>query len=166
MIANYFLRSRTFFENKNRIIYMFLTKIKYNYLIYFFLIGSMNGESIKYNKSQIVKLMQNMFSEPNAKRKLLGYHFYKDNDNMIFQIEIETSPHLANNDMIFSFRVINKLADVSKNKFTHAVVVLHFKVNALPIIAKSELKCSKKFFSYETYNQAQWRKNCLSIQNN
>tara|TARA_A100001011_G_scaffold52730_1_gene50964 strand:+ start:6948 stop:7283 length:336 start_codon:yes stop_codon:yes gene_type:complete len=96
---------------------------------------------------------------------LMGHQFYSDRDKMIFQIEIKTNPENVNNALLFGFKAINDLADVSKVNFTHSILVIHFNNNALPVIAESNLECSRFYFLDGRENEAQWRKNCLTIQN-
>ena len=66
--------------------------------------------------------------------------------------------------MVNGFMVINKLSNMAKTDFMQAIIIIHFITDSLPVIAKSDLNCSKKFFVEETQNEMQWRENCLSIQ--
>ena len=134
--------------------------------IFSLLIKSIAGNSPHYGDNQIVTLLNNHFNVTKGENKLLGHYFYKNKDKVIFQIEIETDKYNMNDDMFFSFDVISQLTNVSKRNFTHAIVIMHFNINALPIITKVELACSKKYFIDKKYSKYQWQKNCLFIQNN
>ena len=117
-----------------------------------------------YYDEQIFIIL-NQYFEDSSDDKLLGYHIFTDDNESIFQIEIQTSVATFNESMLEAFSVINKLANVSKTDFTQAIVILHFQTDRLPIITKSDLNCSKKFFIEKTQNEIQWRKKCLYIQN-
>ena len=84
---------------------------------------------------------------------------------IIFQIEVQTNATNFNISLTKAFSVISTLTNAAKTNFTQAIVIFHFKGNKLPIIAKSSLNCSRKFFIDKTENELQWRKKCLSIQN-
>ena len=132
----------------------------------FFYLISLNVVLCKnknYDDKQIIILL-NQYFEDSSTDKLLGNHIFADNSKNIFQIEIQTDIASFNNSMINGFLVINKLSNMAKTNFTHAIIIFHFKTDYLPVIAKSELNCSKKFFIEKTQNEVQWRKNCLSIQ--
>ncbi len=116
-----------------------------------------------YGDEQIV-VMLNQYYKDYSKFKLLGSHTYNNDNDTIFQIEVETSVKDFNYSMLDAFAVINKLSNLAENNFTQAVVIFHFKSNTLPIIAKAKLNCSKKFFITKAQSETQWRKNCLSIQ--
>ncbi len=118
-----------------------------------------------YGEKQITIMLNNYFKTEDSISILLGHHFYKEQEDMIFQIEIQTKIDKINNAMIDAFLVINKLSNISKIKFTQSIVIIHFEKNFLPVIAKSNLDCSKNYFINNSHTEAQWRKNCLSIQN-
>ena len=118
-----------------------------------------------FGDKQII-IMLNQYYEKLNSSQLLGHHFYIDNNDNVFQIEIETETENFHIAMVDAFRVINKLSNIAKTNFTQSIVILHFKSNNLPIVTKSGLNCSKDFFIYKTSNEALWRKNCLSIQKN
>ena len=117
-----------------------------------------------YNDEQII-IMLNQYFEDSADDQLLGHHIFTNGSENIFQIEVQTNVKNFNISLAKSFSVINTLANVAKTNFTQAIVIFHFKGNKLPIIAKSDLNCSRKFFIKKTENEIQWTKNCLSIQN-
>ena len=116
-----------------------------------------------YGDEQII-IMLNQYYRNYSTVKLLGNHIFDNNNDIVFQIELETNLKDFNSSILDAFSVINKLSNLAKTNFTQAVVIFHFKGNKLPIIAKAKLDCSKKFFIKKTQNETQWRKNCLSIQ--
>tara|TARA_B100000212_G_scaffold168826_1_gene126898 strand:- start:147 stop:566 length:420 start_codon:yes stop_codon:yes gene_type:complete len=116
-----------------------------------------------YGDEQII-IMLNQYYRNYSTVKLLGNHIFDNNNDIVFQIELETNLKDFNSSILDAFSVINKLSNLAKTNFTQAVVIFHFKSNKLPIIAKAKLDCSKKFFIKKTQNETQWRKNCLSIQ--
>ena len=109
--------------------------------------------------------MLNQYFEDSSDDQLLGNHIFTDNSENIFQIEVQTNITNFNISLTRAFSVISTLANASKTNFTRAIVIFHFETNKLPIIAKSDLKCSRRFFIDKTENEMQWRKKCLSIQN-
>ena len=139
--------------------------MKINWFILLIIFQILFGKEITFGDKQII-IMLNQYFEKSNSSKLLGHHFFNDKNDTIFQIEIETETENFNIVMVDAFRVINKLSNIAKTNFTQSIVILHFKTNNFPIIAKSELGCSKDFFIYKTHNEALWRQNCLSIQKN
>ena len=135
-------------------------------LTYFFYLISLNVvlcTNENYDDKQII-IMLNQYFEDSSTDKLLGNHIFTDNSKNIFQIEVQTDIASFNDSMVNGFMVINKLSNMAKTDFTQAIVIIHFRTDSLPVIAKSDLNCSKKFFIEETQNEMQWRENCLSIQ--
>ena len=116
-----------------------------------------------YGDEQII-IMLNQYYKGYSTVKLLGNHIFTNNNDTVFQIEVEAGLKDFNSSMLDAFAVINNLSNLAKTNFTQAVVIFHFKNNKLPIITKAKLDCSKKFFIKKTQNETQWRKNCLSIQ--
>ena len=139
--------------------------MKINWFILLIIFQMLFGKEITFGDKQII-IMLNQYFEKSNSSQLLGHHFFKDKNDTIFQIEIESETENFNIVMVDAFRVINKLSNIAKTNFTQSIVILHFKTNNFPIIAKSELGCSKDFFIYKTHNEALWRQNCLSIQKN
>ena len=136
-------------------------------LAWVFFIFSLNIVLCKnkiYSDKQIV-IMLNQYFENSSNDKLLGNHIFIDQNENIFQIEVQTSASNFNTSLTRAFSVISKLTNAAKTNFTQAIVIFHFKANILPKIAKSDLNCSRKFFIDKTENEVQWRKKCLSIQN-
>ena len=137
--------------------------MKINRTVFLIILHISLCEAKTFGDKQIVVLLNQYFEKPHS-NQLLGHHFFIDNNDTVFQIEIETKTDNFNNAMIESFLIINKLSNIAKTNFTQSIVIIHFKTNNFPIIAKSELNCSKKFFINKTQDESQWRKNCLSIQ--
>ena len=135
------------------------------FIFYLLLIQNLISDPVKFGNDQIIIMLKEYFISNKAAPLLMGHQFYSDRDKMIFQIEIKTSPENVNNALLFGFKAINDLADVSKINFTHSILVIHFNNNALPVIAESNLECSRFYFLDGKENEAQWRKNCLTIQN-
>ena len=132
----------------------------------FFYLISLNVVLCKnenYDDKQII-IMLNQYFEDSSTDKLLGNHIFTDNSKNIFQIEVQTDIASFNDSMVNGFMVINKLSNMAKTDFMQAIIIIHFITDSLPVIAKSDLNCSKKFFIEETQNEMQWRENCLSIQ--
>ena len=129
------------------------------------IIQIISGSDIKYGDEQITAMLKEYFLSNKSSPLLLGHQFYTDNNENIFQIEIKTETQNVNSALLFGFKAINDIANVSKRDFTHSICVIHFNKITLPIIAESNLKCSKGYFIHNNDNEAQWRKNCLSIQN-
>ena len=123
------------------------------------------GENLNYGDKQIVLLLKNYFQSSLDAPKIIGHRFYKIEKKIIFQIEIKTNIESANKALLFGFKAISNLSNIAKKKFTHAIVVIHFENEALPIIAESNLNCSESFFINKIENEQQWRKNCLTIRN-
>ena len=117
-----------------------------------------------YSDEQII-IMLNQYFEDSSDDQLLGNHIFTNRSENIFQIEVQTNVTNFNISLTRAFSVISTLTNAAKTNFTQAIVIFHFKANKLPIIAKSDLNCSRKFFIDKTENEIQWRKKCLSIQN-
>ena len=132
----------------------------------FFYLISLNVVLCKnenYDDKQIIIMLKQYF-EDSSTDKLLGNHIFTDNSKNIFQIEVQTDIASFNDSMVNGFMVINKLSNMAKTDFMQAIIIIHFRTESLPVIAKSDLNCSKKFFIEKTQNEMQWRENCLSIQ--
>ena len=117
-----------------------------------------------YSDEQII-IMLNQYFEDSSYDQLLGDHIFTSGSENIFQIEVQTNVNNFNISLKRAFSVISALTNAAKTNFTQAIVIFHFKANKLPIIAKSDLNCSRKFFIDKTENEMQWRTKCLSIQN-
>ena len=135
-------------------------------LAWFFFIFNLNIAFCKitnYSDEQII-IMLNQYFEDSSGDQLLGNHIFTDNSENIIQVEIQTNISNFNTSLTKAFAVVSTLTNVAKTNFTQAIVIFHFSTNKLPIIVKSDLNCSRKFFIEQTQNEVQWRKKCLSIQ--
>ena len=121
------------------------------------------GDSPKFGEEQIAIMMNEYFLTSKLAPRLIGHRFYISRGETVIQIEIEPDIEYVNNALLFSFKAMSQLANISKTKFTQAVLVMHFGDNYLPTVAKTNLSCSKEFFIDSIINEDQWRKNCLTI---
>ena len=121
------------------------------------------GDSPKFGDEQIAIMMDEYFLTSSLAPTLIGHRFYISRGETVFQIEIEPDIENVNDALLFSFKAINHLANISKTKFTQSVLVMHFGDNSLPTVAKADLSCSKEFFIDNIINEDQWRKKCLTI---
>ena len=138
--------------------------MKLTWVFFTFSLSIVLCKNINYNDEQII-IMLNQHFEDSSNDQLLGNHIFNNGSENIFQIEVQTSVTNFNVSLTKAFSVISKLTNVAKTNFTQAIVIFHFKGNKLPIIAKTDLNCSRKFDIDKIENEAQWRKKCLSIQN-
>tara|TARA_Y100001970_G_C14123673_1_gene797733 strand:+ start:869 stop:1303 length:435 start_codon:yes stop_codon:yes gene_type:complete len=127
-------------------------------------IGTVFGDALDFSNKTITAILEKRFTSPITTHELLGYNFYEDKNETIFQIEILADIDDINDAILFSFRSISIIADISKTHFTHSVVVIHFINKSNPIIAKTDLDCSKEYFLELKKTESQWRNSCLSIQ--
>ena len=134
-------------------------------IIQIIVIQNIFGADYKYGEKQIVNILYEYFSSSKNAPALIGHQFFQDSDERVFQIDIKTDIEMVNEAIIFSFEGINKIANLSKVNYSHAIIIIHFNENALPAVAESNIPCSRKFFIEKTYNENQWRKYCLTIKN-
>ena len=134
-------------------------------IIQIIVIQNIFGADYKYGEKQIVNILYEYFSSSKNAPNLIGHQFFQDSDERVFQIDIKTDIEMVNEAIIFSFEGINKIANLSKVNYSHAIIIIHFSENALPAVAESNIQCSRKFFIEKTYNENQWRKHCLTIKN-
>ena len=127
-------------------------------------IGTVFGDALDFSNKTITAILEKRFTSPITTHELLGYNFYEDKNETIFQIEILADIDDINDAILFSFRSISIIADISKTHFTHSVVVIHFINKSNPIIAKTDLDCSKEYFLELKKTESQWKNSCLSIQ--
>ena len=118
-----------------------------------------------YGNKQIVEMLGEYFSSFKDSPNLIGQRFYENSNEMVFQLEIETDSSRINKALLFGFDTISKFSDISKKKFTHSILIIHFNENILPVVAEANIDCSRKFFIDESYDENKWRKNCLTIKN-
>ena len=124
------------------------------------------GDSPYFDNKKIVSILEEHFTNAANEYELLGYNFYENKNEIIFQIEILTDIKNVTSAILFGFNTVSIIANNSKTSFTHSVMLIHFQNNLNPIIAKADLSCSKKYFLDGKQTESQWRKNCLSIQVN
>lgn len=117
-----------------------------------------------YSDEQVI-IMLSQYFEDSSDDQLLGNHIFTNRSENIFQIEVQTNVANFNISLTEAFSVISTLTNAAKTNFTQAIVIFHFKTNKLPIIAKTDLNCSRRFFIDKTESEIQWRTKCLSIQN-
>ena len=120
-------------------------------------------DSPKFGDEQIAIMMDEYFLTAKLAPELIGHRFYISRGETVFQIEIEPDIEYVNDALLFSFKAMSQIANISKTKFTQSVLVMHFGDNSIPTVAKTDLSCSKEFFIDSTINEDQWRKNCLTI---
>jgi hypothetical protein len=121
------------------------------------------GDSPKFGDEQIAIMMDEYFLTSKLAPVLIGHRFYISRGENVIQIEIEPDIEYVNDALLFSFKAMSQIANISKTKFTQSVLVMHFGDNSLPTVAKADLSCSKEFFIHSIINEDQWRKNCLTI---
>ena len=138
--------------------------MKMAWVFFIFSLSVVLCKNKNYSDEQII-IMLNQHFEDSSNDQLLGNHIFTNASENIFQIEIQTNVTDFNISLLKAFSVISALTNAAKTNFTQAIVIFHFKGNKLPVIAKSDLNCSRKFFIDKTENKVQWRKKCLSIQN-
>lgn len=127
-------------------------------------IGSVLGNALDFGNKTITAILERQFTSPITTHELLGYSFYENKNETIFQIEVLTDNDDITDAIMFSFRTISIIADISKTHFTHSVVIIHFINKSNPIVAKTDLDCSKEYFLELKKTESQWRNSCLSIQ--
>ena len=121
------------------------------------------GDSPKFGDEQIAIMMDEYFLTSKLAPVLIGHRFYISRGETVLQIEIEPDIEYVNDALLFSFKAMSQIANISKTKFTQSVLVMHFGDNSLPTVTKADLSCSKEFFIHSIINEDQWRKNCLTI---
>ena len=135
-----------------------------NLILKLLFIGTAFGDELDFGNKTITAILEKRFTSPTTKHELLGYNFYEDKNETIFQIEILADINDINDVILFSFRSVSIIADISKVRFTHSIVIIHFINKSNPMIAKTDLDCSKEYFLELKKTESQWRNSCLSIQ--
>ena len=118
-----------------------------------------------YNNKQMVKMMYEYFSSSKNSPGLMGHRFYESSNEMIFQLELEADSARVNETLVYGFESISKFSNISKNSFTHSILVIHFGDDILPVVAESNVECLKRLFIDASLSENKWRKNCLTIKN-
>ena len=130
------------------------------------LLGSLSLSDVPhYHDKKIATLLHEYFRTAIDAPKLLGHSFHKKGPDIVFRIEIECNKSTVNKSLIFSFKAINMLTEISKQNFTHSTLVIHFESGALPVVAEADIRCTKKFLNSDEIFEENWRKNCLTIKN-
>ena len=132
-------------------------------ILHLILLQTIMGDTPRFGDEQIVIMLKEYFKASKSAPALIGHHFYSSRDETVIQIEIEPGVNDVNDALVFSFKAMSQLANISKTQFTHSVLVMHFGHTTLPVIAKTDLECAKSIFIYVSENESQWRKNCLTI---
>ncbi len=117
-----------------------------------------------YGDEKIQSLLKDYFKSASDAPQLLGQRFYADRDDIIFQIDIDVEIAQVHAGIIFGFEAITKIAPLSKRDFSFGILILHFDGNHLPVVAISDIECSKEFFIEKNMKEEAWRKHCLLIE--
>ena len=141
-----------------------MLRVKFAWVFFIFILNVVLCRNASYDNEQII-IMLNQYFEDSSDDQLLGNYIFTNDSGNVLQIEVQTNITNFNISLTRAFSVISMLTNAAKTNFTQAIVIFHFKGNKLPIIAKSDLSCSRKFFIDKNENEGQWRKKCLSIQN-
>ena len=152
-----FCRTQTGMERENTLRIILISNL--------LLSSSSLSDVPRYHDKKIAILLHDYFRTALDAPKLLGHSFHNRGPNTIFRIEIECNKSTVNKSLIFSFKAINMLAEISKKNFTHSTLVIHFEGGALPVVAEANIRCTKKFLSLDEIFEENWRKNCLTIKN-
>ena len=121
------------------------------------------GKTPRYGDEQIAVLINEYFKTTPSAPMLLGYRFYKEKGERVFQIEIEGKDANIRNELLFGFSAMSQFSNVSKTKFRQFVLIIHFENHVVPVVAKSDIACLRSFFIDQTIDELNWRKKCLNI---
>jgi len=120
----------------------------------------------QFGDKQIVIMLKEYFHADQNAPELIGQRFYLNRGEMVIQLEVDATAQNVNETLLFGFKAMSQIANISKTDFTQSILVLHFRGNILPSVAKSDIQCSKDFFINHTINENKWRKDCLIIGGN
>ncbi len=134
------------------------------FLTLFFLITVVNADD-KFDEDQIVIMLYEYFISEKGPT-LLGHRFYETKKNIIIQLEIEQNEHSTNNSLLFGFKAMSLITNISQKEFNLGVLVIHSKSSVTPVIAETDIKCAQKFFLKSQIGEKKWRKNCLTVKHN
>ena len=134
------------------------------FLTLFFLITIVNAND-KFDEDQIVIMLYEYFISEKGP-VLLGHRFYETKKNIIIQLEIEQNEHSTNNSLLFGFKAMSLITNISQREFNLGVLVIHSKSSVTPVIAETGIKCAQKFFLENQIGEKKWRKDCLTIKHN
>ena len=134
-------------------------------IIFIYLINFIMATTPKYSDEKIAIMIQEYFQSNKDAPELLGYHFYKDKKEQMIQIEINSKNIEINKEILFGFKIISIITNLSKTQFTKSNLIIYTPNRTLPIIATSAIECSNNFFIKNSISEFLWRKNCLTINN-
>ena len=106
-------------------------------ILHLILLQTIMGDTPRFGDEQIVIMLKEYFKATKSAPALIGHHFYSSRDETVIQIEIEPDVNDINDALVFSFKAMSQLANISKTQFTHSVLVMHFGHTTLPVIAKT-----------------------------
>ena len=118
--------------------------------------------SLKYDDSQILKLLDNHI-KTNSEIKKLGANIYSEKIKRTFQLEIKSTKTELNTNLLGAFSVLFKLSAYAQNPIQKCKLIIHLENYDIPIIAICDYECSKKYFSNHKIKEKEWRENCLII---
>lgn len=129
------------------------------------LFSSIINANDKFDENQIVIMLNEYFISEKGPT-LLGHRFYKTKKNEIIQLEIEQNEQNPNTSLLFSFKAMSLITNVSQKEFNLGILVMHSENRITPIIAETDIKCAQSFFLEKQIGEKKWRKNCLTIKHN
>jgi hypothetical protein len=121
--------------------------------------------SDKFNEAQIIIMLNEYFISEKGPI-LLGHRFYETKNNNVMQLEIEEDEQDPNFSLLFSFKAMSLVSNISDRDFNLGVLIMHSESRITPIVAKTDLNCAQKFFLNNYIGEKKWRKNCLTIKHN
>lgn len=134
------------------------------FLTIFFLVAFINAKD-KFDDHQIGVMLNEYFLSEKGPT-LLGHRFYETKKNIIIQLEIDQDGHSPIKSLLFGFKAISLIADISQKNFNLGILVMHSKNSITPIVAETNIKCAQSFFLEEKIGEKKWRKNCLTVKHN
>tara|TARA_B000000475_G_scaffold265439_1_gene254009 strand:- start:1829 stop:2251 length:423 start_codon:yes stop_codon:yes gene_type:complete len=137
----------------------------YKLFLTLFLFSSIINANDKFDENQIVIMLNEYFISEKGPT-LLGHRFYETKKNEIIQLEIEQNEHNPNTSLLFSFKAMSLITNVSQKEFNLGILVMHSENRITPIIAETDIKCAQSFFLEKQIGEKKWRKNCLTIKHN
>ncbi len=137
----------------------------YKLFLTLFLFSSIINANDKFDENQIVIMLNEYFISEKGPT-LLGHRFYKTKKNEIIQLEIEQNEQNPNTSLLFSFKAMSLITNVSQKEFNLGILVMHSENRITPIIAETDIKCAQSFFLEKQIGEKKWRKNCLTIKHN
>ena len=99
----------------------------------------------KFNKDQIVIMLDEFFNAE-VGETLLGYRFYEIKKNTIIQLEIKQNDKNPNSSLLFGFKAMSLVTNISQKEFNLGILVMHSESRITPIVAQTDLVCAQSFF--------------------